>query len=286
MPSLLFGRSRSSAKMPWFRWWGKTKTSSKSSTLETQSHDNTLAALSSVIVVLDSTKDLVPIDIAKGVLSTSSSILTIVKNTLQNKDDFAELISRCHRIARSIKRTTDGRSEADIDPNFVEALVELKRSGEHRDWKEQLDSFLQIWDHELIMPIDMKISNSEWMSKAGTEMESGEPDHEPPPGRPSMFFRRDDLVRGAVESLGLQHVVLVGPGGIGKSSIAKTIMNEDSIFAQSQGRRFFVRLDNIDALQITFDTFIRRIRRRSHCRSHRSSVDDILVVSKVAQSVE
>ncbi|KAH7922645.1 hypothetical protein BV22DRAFT_1048734 [Leucogyrophana mollusca] len=266
--------------------WRKGMPSPKSTTSGTGRHDSTTAGLSSVIGFLDATKDLVSFNVAKGVLSTLSSILTIVKNTLQNKDDFAELISRCHKIARSIKRATYGRTEGDIDPNFADALNELKsfvnqiedivKKKEQRklryrfmtasvdresiaNWKEQLDSFLQIWDHELIMRIDMKISNSELMSKADIEMESGDHGHEPPPGRPPMFFGRDDLVRDALESLNLQHIILVGPGGIGKSSIAKAILNEDSIVAKFQDRRFFVRFDNIDASQITFNTFIRRI---------------------------
>ncbi|KAH7918736.1 hypothetical protein BV22DRAFT_1134366, partial [Leucogyrophana mollusca] len=272
--------------MPLPHWRRKGMPSPNSTISETGSHDSTTAGLSSVIGFLDATKDLVPLDVAKGVLSTLSSILTIVKNTLQNKDDFSELISRCHKIARSIKRATYGRSEGDIDPNFAEALDELKsfvsriedtvkKKEQHKlryrfmtasvdresiaNWKEQLDSFLQIWDHELIMRIDMKIHSSEGMPKAGTDMESGERDHEPPPGPPPMFFGRDDLVRDAVESLSHQHVVLVGPGGIGKSTIAKAILNEDSIIAKFHDRRFFVRFDNIDASQITFDTFIRRI---------------------------
>ncbi|KAH7918920.1 hypothetical protein BV22DRAFT_1134228 [Leucogyrophana mollusca] len=286
------------------------------------SHDNTTAGLSSVIGFLDATKDLVPLDVAKGVLSTLSNILTIVKNTLQNKDDFAELISRCHKIARSIKRATYGRSEGDIDPNFADALDELKsfvnqienivKKKEQRklryrfmtasvdresiaNWKEQLDSFLQIWDHELIMRIDMKINNSEWMPKAGIEsmIESSEPDHEPPPGRPPMFFGRDDLVRDAVERLSLQHVVLVGPGGIGKSTIAKAILNEDTIIAKFQGRRFFIRFDDIDASQITFDTFIRRIAGVVGVKSTRLSaiktylaINNILIVLDNAETFQ
>ncbi|KAH7917477.1 TPR-like protein, partial [Leucogyrophana mollusca] len=259
--------------------------------------ENTLAVLSGVIAVLDTTKDLVPIDIAKGVLSTLSSILTTVKNTMQNKDDFVEVLGRCRKMSSFIERTTCGKSEGDIDPTLVRALSELNsflagientvKKKEQRklhyrlisasvdresiaNFKEQLDSFLQMWDLELAVHADMILSKVdgkidkvsmgvEQILRGTVEMKLDEPDREPPPGRPSMFFGRDNLVRDAVESLSRQHVVLVGPGGIGKTCIAKAIMNEDSIIAKFQGRRFFVSFDNIDASQITFDTFNQRI---------------------------
>ncbi|KAH7918932.1 hypothetical protein BV22DRAFT_888370 [Leucogyrophana mollusca] len=272
--------------MPRPNWRGKGKTSSKSSAIETKSHDSTVAVLSNVIGLLDTTKDLVPLDVAKGVLSTLSSILTTVKNTMQNKDDFTEVLDRCEKIANSVKRSTCGRPESDTDPTLVRALDELRSSVDGIEktvkakeqralryrvfsasvdresiakWKEQLDSFLRICDHELIVHIDMEIGNIGRTLKGGMDTTAGEPDREPPPGRPPMFFGRDNLVRDAVESLRLQHVVLVGPGGIGKTSIAKAILNEGSIVAEFQDRRFFVSFDSIDASQITFDTFIGRI---------------------------
>ncbi|KAH7922085.1 hypothetical protein BV22DRAFT_1037894 [Leucogyrophana mollusca] len=310
--------------MPWFKWRGKAKTSPKPSTQETQSHENTLAVLSGVIAVLDTTKDLVPIDIAKGVLSTLSSILTTVKNTMQNKDDFGEVIDRCRKMGSFIERTTCGKSEGDIDPTLVRALSELNsflggientvKKKEQRklhyrlisasvdresiaNFKEQLDSFLQMWDLELAVHADMTLSKVdgkidkvdmkiERILRGTMEMKIDEPDREPPPGRPPMFFGRDDLVRDAVESLNLQHVVLVGPGGIGKSTIAKAILNEDSIIAKFHDRRFFVRFDNIDASQITFDIFIRRIAdvlgvksaRLSTIKTHLAASDVLIVL--------
>ncbi|KAH7918019.1 TPR-like protein [Leucogyrophana mollusca] len=271
--------------MPRPNWRDKGTTSSKQSASESKGHDSTIATLSNVIGFLDTTKDLVPLDVAKGVLSTLSSILTTVKNTMQNKDDFTEVLDRCEKIASSIKRSAYGRPESDTDPSLIRALGELKGSVDSIEktikakeqralryrvfsasvdresiakWREQLDSFLRICDHELIVHIDMEIGNIGRTLK-GMDMKSGEPDREPPPAPPPMFFGRDDLVRDAVEILSRQHVVLVGPGGIGKSSIAKAILNEDSIVAKFQDRRFFVRFDNIDASQITFDTLIGRL---------------------------
>ncbi|KAH7927082.1 hypothetical protein BV22DRAFT_1127665 [Leucogyrophana mollusca] len=244
-----------------------------------------MAALTNTIGALDLAKEVVPLEVAKGVLSTLSTILTVVKNTMQNKDDFAEIASRCNKIAKSIERSTRGKLETEIDPTVTQALGELQsfvgdiektvKAKEHcaainrafyasmdRDsiakWKDQLDYFLRMCDHELIVDTRMVISDIARALKRGAEVQF-ESDCEPPPPRPSMFFGRDDLVRDALKSLIDKHVVLVGPGGIGKSSIAKAILNEDAVVARFKDRRFFVRFDDINASQVTHNTFIGRI---------------------------
>ncbi|KAH7917521.1 hypothetical protein BV22DRAFT_1135345 [Leucogyrophana mollusca] len=242
-------------------------------------------ALTKAISTLDITKELVPLEMAKGVLSTLSSILTVVKNTMQNKDDFAEIATRCNKIAKSIERSTRGKLETEIDPIVTQALSELQsfiddiektvKAKERRavanrafsasmdrgsiaKWKEQLDYFLRMCNHELIVDMRMEIGDMARTLKGGAVVQF-ESNCEPPPPKPSMFFGRDDLVRDAVEFLKTQHVILFGPGGIGKSSIAKAILNEDTVVARFKDRRFFVRFDDINASQVTHGTFIGRI---------------------------
>ncbi|KAH7919784.1 hypothetical protein BV22DRAFT_1133576 [Leucogyrophana mollusca] len=266
-----------------------------------------MVALTNTIGVLDLTKDLVPLEMAKGVLSTLSTILTVVKNTMQNKDDFAEIVSRCDKIAMSIERSTRGKLESEIDPTVTQALNELRsfindiektvKAKEHRavtnrafsasmdrdsiaKWKDQLDYFLRMCDHEFIVDMRMEIGDIARALKRGAEVQF-ESDCDPPPPGPSMFFGRDDLVRDAVECLNTQHVVLVGPGGIGKSSIAKAILNEDTVVARFEDRRFFVRFDDINASQVTHGAFIGRIARALGLRSSLlSSVKTSLATSE------
>ncbi|KAH7927548.1 hypothetical protein BV22DRAFT_273701 [Leucogyrophana mollusca] len=155
-------------RLPW-----KTKTSPGASTSYTSRRDATMVALTNAIGALDLTNELVPLEMAKGVLSTLSSILTVVKNTMQNKDDFAEIASRCNKIAKSIERSTRGKLESEIDPTVKQALSELQsfvddiektvKAKEHRavtnrafsasmdresiaKWKDQLDCFLRMCD--------------------------------------------------------------------------------------------------------------------------------------------
>ena len=64
-----------------------------------------------------------------------------------------------------------------------------------------------------------------------------------------------------VQACERRHVALLGPGGIGKSSLAKAILNEPLIEAKHKSRRFFTCFDDILASQITYPTFIERIAR-------------------------
>jgi tetratricopeptide (TPR) repeat protein len=83
---------------------------------------------------------------------------------------------------------------------------------------------------------------------------------DPPPAKPAIFFGRDALVRGVVTALlKHDHVALIGPGGIGKSSVAKAILHDDAIKERFKDDRFFVRFDDMDASQVTCGTFLNRV---------------------------
>jgi tetratricopeptide (TPR) repeat protein len=74
-----------------------------------------------------------------------------------------------------------------------------------------------------------------------------------------MFYGRDDLV---VELTTLvvngEHIALIGPGGMGKSSLAKAILHESLIIEKFADRRFFVTYEGLDPSTITFETFMAR----------------------------
>ncbi|KAG6824058.1 hypothetical protein H0H92_008159 [Tricholoma furcatifolium] len=54
-------------------------------------------------------------------------------------------------------------------------------------------------------------------------------------------------------------VALIGPGGIGKTYIARAVLNDEEVAAKFLERRIFVRFDDISSSQITFGTFLDRI---------------------------
>src|SRR6267154_3189720 len=71
------------------------------------------------------------------------------------------------------------------------------------------------------------------------------------PNAPSPFFGRDHLIADIIEVLlNRRHVTLFGPGGIGKTSLAKAVIHNSVIAERFQRRRFFVSFDGLDASQI------------------------------------
>lgn len=74
-----------------------------------------------------------------------------------------------------------------------------------------------------------------------------------------MFYGRDDLV---AELTNLvvddKHLALIGPGGMGKSSLARAILNQSIIMEKFADRRFFVAYDDLDPSTITFEAFMTR----------------------------
>jgi tetratricopeptide (TPR) repeat protein len=78
-----------------------------------------------------------------------------------------------------------------------------------------------------------------------------------PPSRPDMLYGRDDLVAELTNYVvNDEHLALIGPGGMGKSSLVKAIINEPLVKDKFADRRFFVPYEGLDPSTITFETFM------------------------------
>ncbi|GLB41361.1 hypothetical protein LshimejAT787_0905760 [Lyophyllum shimeji] len=273
-----------------------------------KTHDRTVSALNNAIDTIGIARDLVPLSLAKGALSSVSSILGLVKTTIVNQDDFAKIVAQCLKISLIICRATSSTPESDLSPAMQGALSELKESLDGISdvvkrrakkslgsqflratinkemivgWQRDLDRFLAVFNTELNIAANLKVDEllaafEEFKGNVNTQREPAIPDALP--SKPSIFFGRDDLVRNAVKHLvANHHVALIGPGGMGKTSIARAVVNDDAISEKFSGRRYFVRYDDMDSSQINLATFLDRIARALGISSSKANTHGLIL---------
>ena len=78
-----------------------------------------------------------------------------------------------------------------------------------------------------------------------------------PPVPPQLFFGRGDLVEDVTTAIFRNsNLVLIGTGGVGKTSIAKVVTSDASIVESFGKERYFVKCDDFNA---SFDNFLDRV---------------------------
>ncbi|KAG5717106.1 hypothetical protein E4T56_gene6931 [Termitomyces sp. T112] len=249
------------------------------STPQSPSHERTISTLNNAIQIITVSSSAVSLPVVKGVLASVAGILNIIKTTIANKDDFQELVEQCQMIGLVVWRATSATPQHQLDGRIHRALTNLTSSVDGilkavkakteknvvskafhatidqntiNKWKNELIRFLTLFNTEVNISTNLKVDELLDVTE--------EPDILPT--RPRVFIGRSDLVQSATHALlKFHHVALIGPGGIGKSSIARAVLNDEAIVSKFQAKRYFVRFDDMVVTQVNLKTFLDHIMR-------------------------
>ncbi|KAG1724979.1 hypothetical protein EDB19DRAFT_1948328 [Suillus lakei] len=266
----------------------KMKRDSKQPPETEESQDDTMSQLlGATIAAINTTKDLVPIDLVKGILGTIANILIIAQSVINNKSDFQAIASKCETIREILESATKDATEDNLQGYLGHALSQLnklvnrinsnvaskKEQGIwHRllsvtidrnriaGWEKDLDQALMLFRTEAIAGIANRVDKLT-LGPRGNTRETGDLLYRPPmpPSWPSMFYGHEDLIAELTNLIiNGEHITLIGLGGMGKSSLAKAILNEPLVTETFADQRFFMTYDGLDPLTITFETFMTR----------------------------
>ncbi|KAG0702673.1 hypothetical protein DFH29DRAFT_875054 [Suillus ampliporus] len=222
--------------------------------------------LGATIAAITLTRDLIPINLAKGILGTVANILVIAQSVIKNQSDFQAIVDKCKTIREILERTTKGTTNNDLRGYLGHALSQLNKSYSlsqiDRDriagWEKDLDRVLLLFNTEAITGMAIRVEKLVLGLDSNATATNVIKHYLPaPPPCPSMFYGRQDLVAELTNLvINDEHIALIGPGGMGKSSLAKAILNEPLVTEKFADRRFFVTYDGLDPSSITFQTFI------------------------------
>ncbi|KAG0695412.1 hypothetical protein DFH29DRAFT_270033 [Suillus ampliporus] len=268
----------------------RPNTKQPSSETKDSPDDNVNQVLGPIIAAINVSRELVPFDLARGILGAVADILTMVQLVIKNKSDFLDMANQCEAIRRVLDEVIKDDTADDPRQPLGHALSELNKTVSHissevaskkergfwnlkrffavtidRDqiakWEKDIDRVLKLFNLEAIAGIrsDVKSMKMAFSELKGNVAGTNAPKYSPtePPSRPSMFYGRDDLVA-VLTNLVVndEHIALIGPGGMGKSSLAKAILNEPLVMKKFTDRRFFVTYDGLDPSKITFEAFM------------------------------